>query len=93
MWTEETPKHLLLACPETGSAREVKYTLKTNLDLSLLLRTKNRTEATLQFLRTTNIVTRKWHLDRREEEEAEEGEEEEAREEEVEGERESKEQS
>ena len=59
------------------------------LSLKLLLHTKSGIEKTLRFLKETGIVTRKWHLERRQdEEEDEEGEGEEDDEDEREGEEE-----
>jgi hypothetical protein len=42
---------------------------RNRLSLPLLLHTKIRIEKTLTFLKTTRIVTRKWHLERKREEE------------------------
>jgi hypothetical protein len=73
---QETPTHLLLSCPETGDARKV---LKRNLlkhqirdfTIKSLLHTTKGVEATLDFLRTTKIATRPWHLQRAAEDENE----------------------
>ena len=43
----------------------------TRLSLQLLLHTKTGIEKTLGFLKDTRIATRKWHLTRKQEEEAE----------------------
>jgi hypothetical protein len=48
----------------------------TRLSLKILLHTKTGIEKTLIFLKETGIVTRKWHLERRQEEAAAEQEEE-----------------
>jgi hypothetical protein len=70
----ETPKHLLLSCLKLYTARkQLKEDLQgTRLSLRTLLHTKIRIEKTLVFLKTTGIATRKWHLERRVEEEEEE---------------------
>jgi hypothetical protein len=66
---KETIEHLLLSCKELGAARkELQDELQgTRLSLILLLHTKTGIEKTLGFLKKTRIVTRKWHLARREE--------------------------
>ena len=43
----------------------------TRLNLNLLLHTKTGIEKTLDFLKETGIATRKWHLQRKEQEEIE----------------------
>jgi nitrogenase molybdenum-iron protein alpha/beta subunit len=43
----------------------------TRLNLNLLLHTKTGIEKTLEFLKETGIATRKWHLQRKEQEEIE----------------------
>ena len=75
---KETPKHLLITCPELGLARQkLKAQLKTTrLSLELLLHSKLGIEKTLQFLKETGVGTRKWHLNRWPEEGEEEVEEE-----------------
>ena len=49
--------------------------------LQLLMHTKIGIEKTLEFLKNTRLCTRKWHLERSQEEEQEEDEEEEQEEE------------
>jgi ribonuclease HI len=65
----ETPEHLLLSCGTTSIERRGLKAELGGLELSLplLLHTKSGTEKTLAFLKKTGIVTRKWHLIRREE--------------------------
>jgi hypothetical protein len=73
----ETTHHLLLTCPELSQARQImKEKLNSELSIPLLLHSTLGIEATLQFLQTTRICTRQWHLQRREEdsEDEEEGE-------------------
>jgi ribonuclease HI len=87
----ETAEHLLLNCRDLAAARwRLRDGLGGNrLSLKLLLHTKSGIEKTLRFLKETGIVTRKWHLERRQnEEEDEEGEGEEDDEDEREGEEE-----
>jgi len=67
----ETTEHLLLSCNEKGLP-EARAKLrdgvnKVPLSLQLLLNTKIGIEKTLEFLRSTRICTRKWHLERRQE--------------------------
>lgn len=73
---EETPRHLLLRCPETRDARkELRKALKNQiLTMRLLLHTTEGIKHTITFLNTTKIATRGWHLARNidEEEEARE---------------------
>ena len=77
----ETAEHLLLSCKTLAAARSrLRDGLQgTRLSLKILLHTKTGIEKTLIFLKETGIVTRKWHLERKQEEAAaeEEGEEEE----------------
>ena len=63
---KETPEHLLLVCPMyTGARCKLKDHLKENKPtLQQLLTTARGIEATLEFLNTTEIATRKWHLAR-----------------------------
>jgi ribonuclease HI len=63
---EETPRHLLLGCPELAGPRaSLKDKLGTNrLTLELLLGTSQGVTATLDFLRKTKISNRRWYLDR-----------------------------
>ena len=73
---KETPEHLLLSCIELKEARnKLKKEMKgIRLSLSTLLHTRLGIEKTLGFLRETRIATRRWHLERRtEEEEGSEG--------------------
>lgn len=57
----ETPEHLLISCPEIGEARkEIKKLIKHPLTLQKLLHTTQGTMATIAFLKTTKIATRKW---------------------------------
>ena len=62
----ESTAYLLLKCPMLNEARAgLKTALKcTSLSLGLLLDTKIGIEATISFLKTTQIATRKWHLAR-----------------------------
>ncbi|RDL32487.1 uncharacterized protein BP5553_08943 [Venustampulla echinocandica] len=66
----ETPEHLLLSCSEYKGARSaLKSELRgVRLTLPLLLHTKVGIAATINFLKETKIVTRRWHLERAEEE-------------------------
>ena len=72
---------MLLSCKTLAAARSrLRDALQgTRLSLRILLHTKTGIEKTLIFLKETGIVTRNWHLERKEEEAAteEEGEEEE----------------
>ena len=69
----ETAEHLLLSCKELRVAQKKLQDKPqgTRLSLPVLLHTKTGIEKTLGFLKETSIVTRKWHLARREEEERE----------------------
>jgi ribonuclease HI len=64
----ETPEHLLLDCP---IYREPRNKLRSELgykpSLPILLNTSLGIEKTLEFLKTTRIATRRWHLEREEE--------------------------
>jgi len=67
----QTPEHLFLSCNRYSSERKL---LKKELDiptltLQSLLHTKHGIEATLKFLGSTGIGTRKWYLGEIEEEE------------------------
>jgi ribonuclease HI len=77
----ETAEHLLLSCKTLAAARSrLRDALQgTRLSLRILLHTKTGIEKTLIFLKETGIMSRKWHLERKEEEAAteEEGEDEE----------------
>ena len=67
----ETAKHLLLDCREYSKARST-LRLELNplqLNVPLLVHSEEGTFYTLQFLETTGIATRKWHLERNKEEE------------------------
>jgi hypothetical protein len=77
----ETSEHLLLSCRELKEARKESRAKRPGLRLSLsiLSHTKQGIIETLNFLRKTGIATKKWHLNRRDEE-SEESEEEGARE-------------
>ena len=57
----ETPRHLLLGCPELSRARaRLRDSLGTSrLTLPLLLETKKGVEGTLGFLKSIGILTRK----------------------------------
>ena len=68
---KETPEHLLLSCTEHKVAREkLKSEMHENrLSLPMLLHTKLGIEKTLGFLKETRMATRRWHLERGEEEE------------------------
>ena len=59
----ETPRHLLLGCPELSSTRaRLRDSLGTSrLTLPLLLETKKGVEGTLGFLKSIGILTRKWY--------------------------------
>jgi hypothetical protein len=65
---KETAQHLLLNCREYSADRVIlkKELEGCSLGLRLLLHTKIGIEKTLGFLTQTRIVTRKWHLERRE---------------------------
>jgi hypothetical protein len=65
----ETPRHLILGCPRLAGARsKLKDSLGTSrLTLPLLLETRRGVEGTLNFLKTTGILTRKWYIQRLEE--------------------------
>ena len=69
----ETSEHLLLSCTELKEARkELRAKLpELRLSLSILLHTKQGIVETLNFLRKTGIATKKWHLNRRDEERGE----------------------
>ena len=71
---KETPEHLLLSCRNLKEARnKLKSELNgVTLNLALLLYTKIGILKTLEFLQTTGIATRKWHLERVEREQEEE---------------------
>jgi len=71
---KETTEHLLLGCKELAAARkELQEELQgTRLSLGLLLHTKTGIEKTLGFLKKTGIVTRRWHLARKEDVELDE---------------------
>ena len=66
----ETAEHLLLRCKILAAARSrLRDRLQgTRLSLRILLHTKVGIEKTLTFLKETGIVTRKWHLERKQEE-------------------------
>ena len=66
---KETAEHLLLSCNKLVIARKVLQNKLEGLRLSLqlLLHTKTGIEETLEFLKATKIVTRKWHLAKKEE--------------------------
>jgi hypothetical protein len=59
----ETPRHLVLSCSELSRARaRLRDKLGTSrLTLPLLLETKKGLEGTLDFLKSTGILTRKWY--------------------------------
>lgn len=72
---KETAEHLLLSCRDTKLVT-VRTKLKDKMQelrpsLRLLMHTKIGIEKTLDFLKDTRICTRKWHLERRQEEQAE----------------------
>jgi hypothetical protein len=72
----KTTQYLLINYREYSAVRAIlrKELEGYSLGLRLLLHTKIGTEKTLGFLTQTRIVTRKWHLERRERgEELEEG--------------------
>jgi hypothetical protein len=75
----ETAEHLLLACPEGCTLRQkLKRDLENApLSLKLLLHTEHRIKKSLNYIKTTGIATRKWHLERPSSSEEEEEEEEE----------------
>jgi ribonuclease HI len=60
----QSPKHLLLECPRYKIEREqLKETIQHRpITLPLLLHTKAGIEATIAFITSTRIGTRKWHL-------------------------------
>jgi hypothetical protein len=68
---KETPEHLLLSCKEYKTARQKlhKELNNTRLSLAILLNTKIGIEKTIGFLKETRVATRRWHLERVEEEE------------------------
>lgn len=60
---------LLLECPRLVRARsKLEDSLGTTRLTLLLLETKRGIEGTLEFLRTTEILTRRWYIQRSEEE-------------------------
>jgi hypothetical protein len=67
----ETTEHLLLSCKQTEIAQaRVRLRDKlqgARLSLKLLMYTKIGIEKTLNFLKETRLCTRKWHLERRQE--------------------------
>lgn len=67
----QTAEHLLLSCKWYRlDRRQLKETLdEDKLTLPLLLHTKKGIAATLTFLESTKVATRKWHLGEEEEEE------------------------
>ena len=69
----QTANHLLLSCKwYRQERRQLKETLKErHLTLPLLLHTKKGIAATLTFLESTKVATRKWQLGHEEEEEEE----------------------
>jgi ribonuclease HI len=72
---KETAEHLLLSCRDTQLVT-VRTKLKDKIQelrpsLRLLMHTKIGIEKTLDFLRDTRICTRRWHLERWQEEQAE----------------------
>lgn len=70
----ETAKHLLTQCKDTkAQLRVLQESLGTkNLNLSLLLHTTVGIQHTLEYLKSTRICTRKWHIERNDELEEEE---------------------
>jgi hypothetical protein len=60
--TTETADHLLLSCSDYSFSRP--NCLKGSPPLSLVFKEKDSRIATLQFIRETRIVIRKWHLAR-----------------------------
>ena len=65
--TRETTDHLLLSCPIYSIFRP--ECLKESKPLSQILDKKERRLEVLQFIRQTRIATRRWHLERGDEEE------------------------
>jgi hypothetical protein len=61
---KQTPEHLLLSCPLFSLARKelVNNLKEKKLTLPLLLHTKKGIAATLAFIESTKMATRKWHL-------------------------------
>jgi hypothetical protein len=64
--TKETTDHLLLSCLNYSTFRPV--CLKESKPLSQILDKKERRLEVLQFIRQTRIATRRWHLERGDEE-------------------------
>ena len=68
----ETTEHLLLSCKQTdvvqARAKLRDETQGLRLSLKLLMHTKIGIGKTLGFLRETRLCTRKWHLERGQEE-------------------------
>jgi hypothetical protein len=64
----ETPRHLLLGCPNLVVARaKLRDSLGTSrLTLLLLLETKRGVEGVLAFLESTRVLMRKWYTQRQE---------------------------
>ena len=60
----QTPEHLLLSCSNyKHKQKEMKEKLNGNpLSLKLLLHTKRGAEATIEYINSTEISTRVWHL-------------------------------
>lgn len=70
--SRETVAHLLLSCPEANIPRKImRDALNTSLSLPILLHTTKGIELTIQFLQTTKMSTRRWHIERNQEEEDE----------------------
>ena len=65
----ETPDHLILSCSNYKHKRKelIKKMNGNNLTMRLLLHTKIGIEKVIEFIDSTRISTRGWHLERREE--------------------------
>jgi ribonuclease HI len=62
---KETPQHLILWCKNYKIERSIlKESLNSKLTLPVLLHTKPGSEKCLEFLNSTKICTRQWHLNR-----------------------------
>jgi ribonuclease HI len=71
----ETTEHLLLSCKQTEIAQaraKLRETHGLRPSLKLLMHTKIGIEKTLGFLKETRLCTRKWHLERGQEDEVRE---------------------
>jgi hypothetical protein len=56
----QTPHHLLLECPDYGASRRDMKRAVRPFTLKSLLGTKTGTDAVAQFIRATQVATRRW---------------------------------